>query len=170
MNSCDRSAPQAESIANDELMDGLLTEIRSRFYATQHAAAFHRDRRRLLHAVSWPAVWLDRRGLFCSPRHYRLLVVARLDAIRAHGDPAHYGAYFPTYLLKCLQDHFDRHGDELDAELKHIGHALDLVVGSLRFADKAQAHSRQIEAIAQVHRFLRAQAPPPSDPNQLALF
>jgi hypothetical protein len=97
-------------------------------------------------------------------------VVERLDAIRAHGDPARYGAYFPTYLLKCLQDHFDRHGDELDRELKHLRNAIAVVRGSLRFSEKAAAQSQQIEAMARVHRLLRATAPPPSDPRQITLF
>ena len=44
------------------------------------------------------------------------------------------------------------------------------VLGSLRFAEKSSAHSRQIETLAQAHRLLRANAPPPSDPNQMPLF
>ena len=35
-----------------------------------------------------------------------------IEAIRAHGDPACYNAYFPRYLLKCLQDWFERYGDD----------------------------------------------------------
>ncbi len=124
----------------------------------------------LLYALSWPATWLERRGLFCSSRRYRTLIVERLDAIRAHGDPQRYGDYFPRYLLKCLQDFFDRHGDELDGELKHIRNALDQVCGSLRFAEKASLQSRQIETLAAVHRLLRAQAPATSDPRQMGLF
>lgn len=77
---------------------------------------------------------------------------------------------FPTYLLKCLQDFLDRHGDELYGELKHLRNALDVVVGSLRFAEKCRAQSHQIAALAQVHRYLRVNAPAPSDPNQMALF
>lgn len=153
----------------DQLVD-LLAEVRLRFYATQSASAFHRDRCRLLYALTWPALWLERRALFCSAHRYRQLVVDRLDAIRAHGDPARYGAYFPTYLLKCLQDFLDRHGDELYGELKHIRNALEQVCGSLHFAEKARELSCQIETLAAAHRMLRAQAPTPSDPRQMALF
>lgn len=155
---------------DEQLVADLLAEIRLRFYAAQPERAFRGDRRRLLYALSWPAVWLECRGLFCSPARYRQLVVARLDAIRAHGDPARYGRYFPTYLLKCLQDFFARHGDELYGEFKHIRNALDVACGALRFAEKARGHSRQIAAIAQAHRFLRAHVPPPPDSNQMALF
>jgi len=154
-----------------ELVEGLLAAVRASFYATKPAAEFRRDRRGLIRALSWPADWLARRGLFCSPARYRALVVARLDAVRAHGDPARYGAFFPSYLLKCLQDHFAHHGDELHDELKHIRNALEAVTGSLRFAEsEAAVQARQTEALARVHRLLRSQAPAPSDPRQLALF
>jgi hypothetical protein len=35
---------------------------------------------------------------------------------------------------------------------------------------EAVVQARQIDALARVHHLLRAQAPPPSDPRQLALF
>lgn len=191
MSSCDRPLHRASSVVDDaamsapfrqaqgpELVEGLLHEVRVRFYAAQPASAFQRDRRRLIHALTWPAVWLERRGLYCSQARYHALVTDRLVAILAHGDPSRYGGpsptassgYFPAYLLKCLQDFFDRHGDELYRELKHVRNALDVVLGSLRFVEKASAQSRQIEALAQAHRFLRANAHAPSDPSQMALF
>jgi hypothetical protein len=169
MNSCDPTARPARAIG-DAALDDLLHDVRLRFYGMQPPAAFHRDRRRLLYALTWPATWLERRGLFCSPARYRQLVSDRLDAIMAHGDHTQSGRYFPTYLLKCLQDFFDRHGDDLYGELKHIRNALDVVCGTLRFAEKASAQARQIETLAAAHRLLRAQVPSPSDPRQMALF
>ena len=90
--------------ADEQLLSELLAHVRGHFYSSKPPAVFHRERRRLLHALCWPAHWLDRRGLFCSPARYRALVIARIDNIRGHGDPACYGPYFPTYLLKCLQE------------------------------------------------------------------
>jgi len=155
---------------DERLLADLLAELRLRFYSNRPSAAFHRDRRQLLAALSWPAKWLDNRGLFCSPDRYRALVLERLDAIRAHGDPACYGAYFPAYLLKCLQDFFDRHGDELCDEFSHLRNALEVVCGSLRFAEKAVVQSRQITAIASVYRLLRTPAVSRQDPDQMPLF
>lgn len=169
MNCSDRNHRQPG--VDEQLLAGLLDDVRRRFYPGKPVAEFQRDRRRLLVALCWPADWLARRGLFCPPTRYRALVVARLDAVRAHGDPACYGAFFPSYLLKCLQDHFAHHGDDLHDELKHIRNALEGVTGSLRYAEsEATVQARQIDALARVHQMLRAQAPPPSDPRQLALF
>ncbi|MBE7539508.1 MAG: hypothetical protein HS122_13985 [Opitutaceae bacterium] len=58
------------------------------------------------------------------------LITDPLGDIAAHGDPSRYGPYFPAYLLKCRQYWFQHHGDELDAELKHIRNALDQILAS----------------------------------------
>lgn len=166
MNSFNHHQP-----ANDEpLLASLLAELQRRFYRTQSVSVFQRDRRRLLYALSWPASWLERRGLDCTLTRYRAIVVARLDAIRTKGDPACYGAYFPNYLLKCLQDSFEHHGDALYEELKHVRNALEGAWGALRFSEKVVQQNRQIENLAAVHRLLHTQSPHLNDPRQLTLF
>jgi hypothetical protein len=153
-------------------IDPLLAAIRLRFYARQPPGNFHRDRRRLLSALTWPAVWLERRGLTCSPQRYQSLITEQLAAITAHGDPAQYGAYFPTYLLKCLQNSFRHRGDDLYQELKHIRNALVHVLASVRFADQLQAEGRELDVLAATHRLI--QNPHArrgeDDPAQLTLF
>jgi len=157
----------------------LLGAVQRRFYAApspgDHVAGrvnFHRDRRMLLYALTWPAVWLEHRGLTCSARRYQALLADRLAEIALHGDPARYGAYFPTYLLKCLQDWFQHHGDELYDELKHIRNALDRVLTSARFAVSVQRDAQHVELLASAHRLIRVQREkrPPSDGHQLSLF
>jgi hypothetical protein len=152
-------SPRHNLIPDERAIAGLLEWIRVRFYAPTDPAQFHRDRRGLIHALTWPAVWLERRGLFCSPHRYRSLAQDRLSAILAHGDPARYGAYLPTYLLKCLQDFFAHHGDDLYCELKHVRNALDLAGRSFRLAEQAGDHSRHIEALAAAHRILHSRPP-----------
>jgi hypothetical protein len=163
----DRSPAALES-AVPELLEG----IRRRFYAKAPPAHFHRDRRMLLYALTWPAGWLDSRGLTCSPARYQALIAERLDVICAHGDPARYGAYFPAYLLKCLQDWFQHRSDELYAELKHIRNALDRILGSVGAASEIQLHARHVELLAATHRLLHAHRPHRVVPNaaQLSLF
>jgi len=57
----------------------------------------------LLYAITWPATWLNRRGLPITPQAYENLLTQRLDDIAHHGDPKRYRAYFPRYLLKAIQ-------------------------------------------------------------------
>ena len=150
----------------------LLEVIRRRFYTKLPPAHFHRDRRMLLYALTWPAGWLDSRGLTCSPARYQALITERIEAICVHGDPARYGAYFPTYLLTCLQDWFQHRSDQLYAELKHIRNALDRILGSVSVLSEVQRHARHIELLATTHRLLHAHRPcrVVSDNRQLPLF
>jgi hypothetical protein len=153
-------------------VDELLAAIQRRFYAHQPPANFHRDRRMLLSTLTWPAIWLERRGLTCSPQRYRSLITEQLAAITAHGDPAQYGAYFPTYLLKCLQNSFRHRGDDLYQELKHIRNALVHVLASVRFADQIQTEGRALDVLAATHRLIqhRRARHVEDDPAQLTLF
>lgn len=158
--------PGAESV------EGLIESVRCRFYTGQYGRHFHRDRRMLLHALTWPAVWLERRGLTCAPARYQALVGDRLAQIAVHGDPARYGAYFPAYLLKCLQDWFQHHGDELYDELKHIRNALDQVLASACLASAVQLDAKHVELLVSLHRLIhrrRTQREKPDD-RQLPLF
>ena len=165
-------ARTAELAKTDDAVRQLLEEVRGGFYAGHPARDFHRDRRMLLYALTWPASWLERRGLTCPPARYRGLLADRLAAIAAHGDPARYGAYFPTYLLKCLQDWFDHHGEELYGELKHIRNALDQVLASAKFATIVQRDAQNVEFLAATHHLIRAQRNQshPVDDGQLQLF
>ena len=45
----------------------------------------------------------------------------------------------PNYLLKCLQDWFQHHGDELYDELKHIRNALDQILASATSPSRCNA-------------------------------
>jgi hypothetical protein len=154
-------------------MDELLAAVQRRFYpATARRSQYYRDRRMLVYALSWPAVWLSHRGLTCAPVRYRALLVARLDAIAEHGDPEKYGAYFPAYLLKCLQNWFQHHGEELYDELKHVRNALDQVLASASFAAEVRADGEKVDVLATAHRLIAARRPvkKESDPAQLRLF
>jgi hypothetical protein len=159
-----RSAPLEGAIPE------LLEVLRRRFYARQPPSHFHRGM--LLYALTWPAGWLDSRGLTCSPARYHALIVDRLDAICSHGDPTRYGAYLPSYLLKCLQDWFQHRSDDLYAELKHIRNALDRILGSVASTSEVQLHARHIELLAATHRLLHPQRKRPVAPNagQMSLF
>jgi hypothetical protein len=155
-----------------ERVEGLLEEVQRRFYAGQPVRDFYRDRRMLLYALTWPAAWLEGRALTCSAARYHALLGERLVAIAVHGDPARHSAYFPAYLLKCLQDWFQHHGDELYDELKHIRNALDQVLASVPFATDVQRDAQHTEILAATHRLIQAHRAPREKPDgrQLSLF
>ncbi|WP_404421601.1 hypothetical protein [Nibricoccus sp. IMCC34717] len=74
-------------------------------------------------------------------------------------------------MLKCLQEHVAHREDELHRELRHVANAISLAIGALQFAETtATAQAKEVEALAQVHRLLRVQAPPATDSRQMTLF
>lgn len=157
---------------NDDAVQEILNSVERRFYRTLPPWAFHRDRRMIVYALTWPSTWLRRRALTCSPARYNLLIAERLEAIAAHGDPCRYGAYFPAYLLKCLQDWFQHHGEDLYDELKHVRNALDQVLTSARFAVNVQSDARHVDLLASAHRLIQARRVSHEKPDarQMALF
>lgn len=139
---------------SDEVMPRLLAAVQRRFYAGRGEREFYRDRRMLVYALAWPAQWLEERGLTCSGERYAALVTERLVAIAGHGDPEKYGAYFPAYLLKCLQDWFRHHGEDLYDELKHIRNAIDVVLRSPGLTAAVREDGRQLAVLASAHRLI----------------
>ena len=92
--------PQPEPVRADiqigRVLEPLLVTVRKGFYlntdtnATDAKHTFHRDRRRLLHALSWPAHWLQQRNLIVTADHYRRIIERQLAEIVEHGDRASY--------------------------------------------------------------------------------
>ena len=112
--------------------------------------SFQRDQGRLLYALTWPAAWLDSRGLYMHSKDYQRMLLDKLKQIHAHGDPARYRAYFPKHLLKCLQDHCHHHHENLYRELKHASHSIEHILDCLQ-----SSQPEHTTVLAQAHALLR---------------
>lgn len=162
---------------DQKTLDHILTHIQSRFYH-DNQKLFFRDRRFLLYVITWPASWLNERGLNPPPDRYKELIIDRLNDIQVHGAPDQYLPYFPRYLLKCLQDYLAWHGDSLYQEFKHIRNALynvEAFLAKLPPGDPSTTphDHNMIEILANTHCILASQyrrTPKTSNPKQLSLF
>jgi hypothetical protein len=135
----------------------ILAQIKQRFYdSILSEKRFYQDRRMLLYTVTWPATWLDKRGLPITSQAYRELLTERLDDIAKHGDPKRYQAYFPRYLLKTIQDWFAHHGEDLYEELKHVRNQLCEIEALIR-AQPTQSADDVVTPMAQAHAVLASQ-------------
>ena len=127
-------------------LDCVLDYIGKHIYGDRNEA-FRRDRHALLYALTWPAAWLDSQALRMHSKDYQRMLMDKLEQIHAHGDPTRYRAYFPKYLLKCLQDHCHHHRETLYRELKHASYSIEHILESLRSSQPehttvlAQAHA-----------------------------
>jgi hypothetical protein len=152
-----------------ELLDELLDFVQRKFYQG-HALAFTKDRPRLLKwVVLWPATWLNKRGVTLPPSRYReIFMSVFLDGIRF--GTADQITYFPAYLAKIIQSHFEHHGDEIYAEAKSIR---NLVENAVVVAGRsAQAASDPVRELASAATLLRAKKKPskPAPKSQLNLL
>ena len=145
----------------EQTLQQLLDAIRRRFYsggADAERKRWHRDRQDLVKALTWPAHWMHERGVSISQPRYRRLLEERLADISVYGDPKRRQAYFPAYLLKCLQDHFAHHGETLYDELKHIRNALYGLKIAVNLRPLAREREEEIAALARTHRLLAVRA------------
>ena len=151
----------------------LLAQIQQNFYTCESSEKqFYADRRMLLYALTWPGKWLEQRGLPITAQHYEQLLTQRLKAIAQHGRSQRYQRYFPGYLLKCLQDWFAHHGDELYEELKHVRNHLHSIEALLQGCTSQRAEDI-VTPMAQAHAILRSQQRHKhckDDTQQLKLF
>ena len=138
----------------------LLDQIKAQFYDhKQPEKRFYQDRRMLLYALTWPAKWLDQRGLPITPQSYQQLITQRLQDIQTHGVAQHQFRYFPRYLLKCIQDWFAHHGDELYEQLKHVRNQLCTIETLLQQSADSDAEPQHalITRMADAHQILKQQ-------------
>ena len=61
--------------------------IQKSFYQECSIREFHKDKNRLLYAITWPATWLEKRDLLITQKHYQEIITERLKDIKIHGDP-----------------------------------------------------------------------------------
>ena len=160
---------------NDKVLptEKLLAQIQQNFYSCKSSEKqFYADRRMLLYALTWPGNWLEQRGLPITAQGYEHLLSQRLKAIAQHGKPERYQRYFPGYLLKCLQDWFAHHGDELYEELKHVRNHLHSIEALLQRCTSQRAEDI-VTPMAKAHAILMSQRQRKhgkEDTRQLTLF
>lgn len=129
-------------------LDPVLRYISKRIYE-KSSESFQNDRRMLLHALTWPAAWLDSQALRMHSKDYRRMLIDKIEQIHTHGDPACYRAYFPRYLLKCLQDHCHHHHETLYRELKHASYSIEHILDHLQ-----NSQPEHTTVLAQAHALL----------------
>lgn len=135
----------------------LLDQIKARFYNCDVSERrYYQDRRMLLYALTWPATWLDQRGLPITSQAYQKLLTQRLQDIAKHGDPKRYQNCFPRYLLKTIQDWFAHNGEALYEELKHVRNQLYTIDALLR-ENNPDLPEDIVTPIAQAHAILAVQ-------------
>lgn len=169
------SLPRQKQPTPEDVRDAVLVVIERQFYAGQRVP-FLKDRSRLLQwVVLWPATWLDERGVTISPARYQDLLIGSngilIEALR-HGATGEIG-YLPGWLRKCVQSHFEVHGERIYEDAKSVRSIADHVL--LQVGRTGPALVDPVRQMAQAARLLSVPRPkarrgPSSGPVQGDLF
>jgi len=90
----------------EQVIDALLSQIARQYYNAGKDKRYHAHRRGLIHAICWPATWFQQRSIHLCDARYKWILQKQLREIGQHGNRSKVQAYFPKYLLTCLQNHF----------------------------------------------------------------
>ncbi|MBI5689294.1 MAG: hypothetical protein HZC55_04295 [Verrucomicrobia bacterium] len=158
--------------APESLVADLLAELGRRFYQGKPVKVWMQDQKPLLLALTWPAGWLQQRGVSLPVARYGEILREVISGIGTHGDLAKI-EHFPSYLLHCVRLWFVHHGEDLYYRQKSIRDAIDLAVLQRGSAQPASALD-PIEALAAAHRVLATRKRPaktrPVDSGQTTFF
>jgi hypothetical protein len=135
------------------MVDDLLDVIRRQFYGEITDERWAQDRYFLkIHVVTWPAWWLNKRGVTLPPQRYQQILQDIFTGIKQHGKTGEV-THWPRYLTYCVQQHFKCHGDEYYSEGKSLRLATE------RALSRAEAVTGRepdlIASMAQVHQLMR---------------
>jgi hypothetical protein len=124
--------------------------IRNSFYAGD--ARWFKDQHFIRrHVVTWPAAWLNAKGVTLSPLRFKEIVLGVLKGIKQHGR-TEVVKYWPGYLKHCLQTHFRIHGEEYYEEAKAMRHQVERALLACQRPETSGPDP--IEAIAMARRLM----------------
>ncbi len=166
----DRAA-HAETDAPETMVARLLGEVGRRFYKKETAQRWLQDQKPLLEALTWPAVWLNQRGVGLPVADYEAKIRTILDGVSRHGDLGKV-RFFPAYLGDCIRKHFKHQGDELYEARKHVRNAMDFAflkggAAKLKAADAVPALAAAHAVLATARRPAKTRK---DDDSQGSLF
>ena len=136
----------------EQVIDTLLSQIAREYYNDCKDKRYHAHRRGLIHAICWPATWFRQRAIHLSDARYTAIIRESLAEIRIHGCAEKARAYFPKYLLTCLQNHFLHRGDDIYEHYKHVRYSIELLLQKLPDLQQSKTNEEMIDVLSQAHR------------------
>ena len=135
----------------EQVIDALLSQIAREYYNSGKDKRYHAHRRGLIHATCWPATWFKQRTIHLCDARYKAIIEERLREIRIHGCADKARAYFPGYLLTCLQNHFLHRGETIYEQYKHVRYSIEILLQKLPELQQNKTQEEMIDVLSQAH-------------------
>lgn len=113
----DYSEPRPRIAPASDLVNSLCYVIRDQLYRDDQKKYFHSQLKDLKTVVTYPAAWLNKKGVFVTPDRYKEIVMNILQEVKRNGDTGAIN-YWPRYLMKVFQTHFQHSGSRYYLEGK----------------------------------------------------
>ena len=135
-----------------ELVGDLMSAVRGLYCGDP---AWFKERHLIMEfVVSWPAKWLNRKGVSLPPDRYKQIVLGIIQGVKQHGETGKIYSW-PAYLGKCVQEHFQHNGEQIYEEAKDLRSKVEHAVMAFQRAAAAGPRTDAVEALAQVNAALR---------------
>lgn len=137
--------------AADQVSERFLRSIRNQFYQ-ENEKLFFQERLLLLQAITWPARYLDDRGVKLNAKRYTEILTTVIRTINRHGNLRTVRS-FARYLLHAVQEHMKHHGEEYYEQAKAVSRDIAAVMeGYSRKPLPAQDNTTK--TLADLHRLV----------------
>ena len=107
------------------MIETLMRHVRAQFYTLYPEKRWLQEQRHILMILTWPATWLNQRGIGLPLGRYEAVLREIIVGIQRHGDTATI-KFFPAYFERTVKAWFIHNGEELYEERKSLRSALDL--------------------------------------------
>lgn len=114
-----------ETEPTQAMIDTLMKHVRNQFYTSWPEKKWLQEQRLILMVLTWPATWLNERGIGLPLHRYEAILREIIVGIQRHGATAEI-KYFPAYFEHAVKSWFVHNGEDLYEERKSIRNALDL--------------------------------------------
>jgi predicted SprT family Zn-dependent metalloprotease len=153
-----------------EIIDDLLLTIRNQLCAEMTPKEWYQNQRFFKRVLTYPAAWLNKRGVTLPPARYQQICRDLLRDIKTHAGPA--VKHWPGYLLHSFQQHFKHHGEDYYNEGKSIRAATERALLAFTRVQEAPKPPDPVPSMAAAHAILspkktraRTPAKPPQQPD-----
>lgn len=138
-----------------ELIAEMLRLIRGLFFKKATDKQFFQERPMLERAITYPARYLNERGVKLPGSKYRAILVTVINTIRDKGNRSLIKR-FSAYFLHSVQEHMRHHGDEYYYAAKDARPIASLVDSVVSKAGRQSSPDRTVEVLAEVHQVLKS--------------
>lgn len=137
-------------------VEEMLCLVRREFFAKYTDKRFFQERTMLIQAITWPARWMNDRGVKARPEIYRGILRTVIKTIRERGNVARIRR-FSVYFLHSVQEHMKHHGDQYYYTAKAARPIGEVLPTALRTSNQAgRAVDPTTSTLAELNRVLRS--------------